>query len=62
VVASADAVVTICRGLLEDLAARGVARDRLSIMHPMASILPCSARRSRMIRRWPRRWGLATGQ
>lgn len=32
VVAGADAVVTICRGLLEDLAARGVARDRLSIM------------------------------
>lgn len=32
VVAGADAVVTICRGLLEDLATRGVARDRLSIM------------------------------
>jgi hypothetical protein len=54
-------VVTICRGLLEDLAARGVARDRLSIM-PNGVDLTCSARRSRAIRRWPRRWGWATGR
>ncbi|MCW1382020.1 glycosyltransferase, exosortase A system-associated [Novosphingobium sp. KCTC 2891] len=32
VVARAGAVVTICRGLLEDLAARGVPRGKLSIM------------------------------
>ncbi|KAJ8138559.1 hypothetical protein OY671_008228, partial [Metschnikowia pulcherrima] len=32
VVAGADAVVTICRGSSEDSAARGVARDRSSIM------------------------------
>ena len=32
VVARADAVVTICNGLIEDLAARGFARDRMSVM------------------------------
>ncbi|WP_428332447.1 TIGR04063 family PEP-CTERM/XrtA system glycosyltransferase [Novosphingobium sp.] len=32
VVAGADAVVTICTGLKDDLAARGVARDRITVM------------------------------
>jgi glycosyltransferase involved in cell wall biosynthesis len=60
VVAGADAVVTICQGLKDDLVARGWRRAR-SRSCPTGSISRCSARRSRPTARWPNSsiWGRA---